>query len=75
MRLRTSTIDSTTHYLHRPWRIKPKYRQDIAVATFFAGETAPGDNEEEDSYFITIRTLAYQLDIHHKPALTQAFPL
>ncbi|KAJ5963105.1 hypothetical protein N7481_013410 [Penicillium waksmanii] len=65
MRLRTSTIDSTTHYLHRPWRIKPKYRQDIAVATFFAGETAPGDNEEEDSYFIAIRTLAYQL--RHSP--------
>ena len=58
-------IVSATHHLHQPWRTKPKCRQDIAVATFFSGETTPGDSEEEDNYFIAVRTLAYQL--RHSP--------
>lgn len=35
------------------------------MATFFSGETTPGDYEQEDNYFTAIRTLAYQL--RHSP--------
>lgn len=60
-----SIIYSATQNQHRPWHTKPKYRQDIAVATFFSGETTPGDSKQDDNYFIAIRTLTYQL--RHSP--------
>lgn len=60
-----SIIHSVTQHQHRPWHSNQKYRQDIAVATFFSGETTPSDVKEEDNYFIAIRTLTYQL--RHSP--------
>ncbi|OJJ50850.1 hypothetical protein ASPZODRAFT_126800 [Penicilliopsis zonata CBS 506.65] len=44
---------------------KPRYRRDVAVATYFSGETATSNDIQEDNYFIATRTLTYQL--RHSP--------